>query len=154
MLKTIDMEIALMKYFGVRENIIVPNISWGIQIHECDLLIVRSSGYCIEVEIKVSKQDLKADFEKRHKHKDKANRIKEFYYALPYSLYGTCKELIPEESGLLLVHDNLKVVVVKSPRINTNSKKLEEKEIRHILHLGCMRICTLKQKISKLQKSK
>jgi len=66
-LKTSDIEFAVAKYFNFRKNLIVPNVSWGFNIHECDLLIVRKSGYAIEVEIKISKSDFKADFKKIHK---------------------------------------------------------------------------------------
>lgn len=55
----LEMEIAIANLFDIRKNIIVPNISCGLGIHECDLFIVRNSGYCIEVEIKRSEQDLK-----------------------------------------------------------------------------------------------
>lgn len=58
---TLDMEIVLMEYFGVNRNIIVPNVSWGLNLHECDLLIFSKSGYATEVEIKISKQDLLKD---------------------------------------------------------------------------------------------
>jgi len=38
---TIEMEIAISKYFGYRQNIIVPNISWGFMNHESDIFIVK-----------------------------------------------------------------------------------------------------------------
>ena len=48
-----------MNFFNYRANLIVPNISWGLGLHECDLLVLTSSGYATEIEIKVSKADLK-----------------------------------------------------------------------------------------------
>jgi hypothetical protein len=100
---TLEMEIALMKYFGVRQNLIVPNISWGLYIHECDLLVVKKSGYAIEVEIKVSVQDFKKDFKKGHQHNDKFNRIKSMYYAFPKSIVDKCVDLVPENCGIISV---------------------------------------------------
>jgi len=74
---TIEIEERVAQYFGPRECIIVPNISWGINIHECDLLIIRKSGYGIEVEIKISKSDLIADAKKGHHHHDRMDRLRE-----------------------------------------------------------------------------
>jgi hypothetical protein len=65
-MKAIHVELAVASYFGIRRHLIVPNVSWGLGLrHECDLLIVRESGFAAEVEIKVSKSDLKKDVEKR-----------------------------------------------------------------------------------------
>ena len=55
----------------------MPNISWGLGVHEIDLFVVRPSGYAIEVEIKVSLSDFKADFNKKHTHS--SPKIREFY---------------------------------------------------------------------------
>lgn len=154
-IKTIDIEVAVANYFGVRQNIIVPNISWGIFIHECDLLIIRPSGYAIEVEIKVSVQDLKNDFLKKHNHKD--SRIKQMYYAIPEYMYNKALDLIPINCGIITVnkYDNINdyydTQVKREAKIN-DSKKLTQEEINHVAHLGCMRIFTLKRKIIGLQK--
>lgn len=45
-----------------RECLTVPNTSWSG--YECDLLVVTRSGKLIDVEIKLSKDDLKADLKK------------------------------------------------------------------------------------------
>ena len=64
-MKTIEVEVAIMQHFDVRRNVIVPNVSWGIfrpgigQLHEIDLLVLSGSNYATEVEIKVTKADLK-----------------------------------------------------------------------------------------------
>lgn len=146
----LEMEIAIANLFDIRKNIIVPNISWGLGIHECDLFIVRNSGYCIEVEIKRSKQDLKKDFEKTHSHIDKENRIKDFYYAIPDYLYESCKELIGDK-GLILVskwNSNSKIYIKAKiqtkPTSIKNARKLTDKEILKVLKLGVMRVWKLK----------
>lgn len=67
-----DIEIAIAKMFNYRMNVIVPNVSWGLGLRcECDLLIVSQRRYATEIEIKVSKSDIKAD-----KKKHPAARIK------------------------------------------------------------------------------
>lgn len=147
-----EMETAIANLFNYRKNLIVPNISWGIGIHECDMLIVRiQTGLAIEVEIKRSKADLKADFKKEHNHND--DRIKEFYYALPEELVESCKELIPERAGLIsikLYRKKYKAEIIKKAKIN-KARRLTEHESLRIAHLGTMRIWSLKNKINKLQ---
>jgi hypothetical protein len=149
-MKTIEIEIALMKHFGIRQNIIVPNINWGLWIHECDLFIVRPSGNTIEIEIKVSFADFKKDFTKKHNHIDKFNRIHKFYYAMPIGLIDKCKQMIPINSGLIAIEEDGKCVVMKEAVVNNGFIKLTEKEKYQVCRLGAMRILTLKEKINKL----
>jgi hypothetical protein len=147
------MEIALMKYFGVRQNLIVPNISWGLYIHECDLLVVKKSGYAIEVEIKVSVQDFKKDFKKGHQHNDKFNRIKSMYYAFPKSIVDKCVDLVPENCGIISVrkyNGECYCQTIRGAKNNKKAEKLTDKDIQQIGRLGTMRILGLKQKINKL----
>lgn len=155
-IKTIEIEISVSKYFGIRQNIIVPNISWGLLSHEVDLLVVRKSGIAIEIEIKISLQDFKADFKKQHHHQERLNRITEFYYAMPETLYEKCKDLIPPEAGILTCNrgswEGAKVYVKKvrrSIRIK-NAKKLTTEEQFKVAQLGCLRIMPLKEKIVNL----
>lgn len=156
-MKTSDIEFAVAKYFNFRKNLIVPNVSWGFNIHECDLLIVRKSGYAIEVEIKISKSDFKADFKKIHKHIDIDNRICEFYYVLPQKIYDNCKNLIPNNAGVIVcdeyVGNNTKKhiyvkLIRKSKRIK-GARKLTNDEQFKLLRLGNMRIWNLKKKLLK-----
>lgn len=159
MISTEEIEVAVIPLFGngkgdhhkfhssVRTNIMVPNISWGLWIHECDLLIIRPSGHAIEVEIKRSKSDLKADFNKKHQHKSK--RIKQLYYAIPEELRVSCEELIPENAGLIIVDSDLKAFIVKEAPMNKDCRKLTDNEIATVCRLGCMRIWGLKKRITK-----
>jgi len=150
-IKTIEIEVAIAKFFGIRQNIIVPNISWGLLgMHECDIFLIKKSGYCMEVEIKISKSDLLADFKKEHQHKD--NRIKEFYYAIPIKLLESCESLIPEHIGIIVCEriKNRKHIHTKIHRKTTTNKKarkLTDKEMLKVAKLGCMRIWSLKEKL-------
>lgn len=152
-IKTIEMELAIAKMFGFRQNIIVPNISWGFDwMHECDLFILRKSGVAIEVEIKTSKSDLLADFKKYHKHVDKKNRITEFYYAFPENMYDNCKDLIPETVGIILCFkygnsDNTHARIERKAKRIKSARKLTIEEQLKIGRLGCVRIWGLKQKL-------
>lgn len=153
---TIEMEVAIANFFGYRQNIIVPNISWGLGMHECDMFIVSKARYCTEAEIKRSKSDLLADFEKGHHHKDRKNRIKEFYYAIPKSLLETCEPLIPKDIGIIICEkseyrDYVYAHIHRKTKPNLTAIRLTEKELHKVAHLGTMRIWSLKNKIIKLQ---
>ena len=153
-LKSLDIEVALSYLFDYRRNIIIPNLSWGIGIHECDIFIIRSSsGYAIECEIKVSKADLVKDAKKNHDHSD--NRIKEFYFAIPEYLYESCKDLIPKHAGIItceIYRNKPKATIVRNPIINKNARKLTIEEQFKITKLGCLRVWRLKEKLSNLNK--
>lgn len=156
LITTIEMEVAVSLKFGVRTNIIVPNISWGLAgMHECDVFIIKSSGYCVEVEIKRSKSDLLADFKKGHHHKDR--RIKEFYYCFPESMLKTCEELIPKEAGIITCkryENGVYARFHRDPIPRFGALKLSKEEQLKVAKLGTMRIWSLKQKIIKLQNDK
>lgn len=151
---TLEMEVALMKHFDVRRNLIVPNVSFGMRskeygsLHECDLLVLSKSNYATEIEIKVSKSDLLKDFEKGHGHDH--NLIKNLYYAVPSHLQEIALEVIPKRSGLLVVDDRVKQV--KSPISRSNCIKWSDKDRLNLMRLGCMRIFTLKKNVLKLKK--
>ena len=153
---TIEMEVAISNKFGFRTNIIVPNVSWGLHgMHECDIFIIKSSGYCIEVEIKRSKSDLLADFKKGHHHIDK--RIKEFYYCLPESLMKTCEEHIPKGAGIITCRrygNGVHATIFRDPTPRRDAVKLTNAEQFKVAKLGTMRIWSLKNKIIKLQNEK
>ena len=161
----LEMEIALMEYWGAYTNLIIPNIYYGMGIyHECDLLVLTNSGYATEIEIKVSKQDLKKDLEKTHRHH--SNKIKCLYFAIPEKLVD-CIEYIPKHAGILKVSEGFvstgigeetewsKIVEeIRKPTIGTNSYKFSDKERYKLARLGAMRILSLKKKIHKLRGSK
>ncbi len=155
-LTTNEMEVAIAKYFNVRLNIIVPNISWGLAgMHECDMFIIKRSGVAVEVEIKRTKSDFLADFKKGHDHKDKFNRITEFYYAFPLELLDKCIDLVPEHAGIFVCKrygDNgiVKAHLERKPTKIKNSRKLTIEEQLKVAKLGTMRIWSLKEKLIKL----
>ena len=157
---TTEMEIAIAKMFGIRKNIIVPNISWGLGLHECDLLVLRKSGYAAEVEIKRTLYDFKRDFEKIHQHVDRQNRIVEFYYAFPEELYEKCKHLIPEHAGVILCKSfydykkrfKPKAYIKKKAKRASKAKKMTENEQQQIVRLGALRLWSLKEKITRYER--
>jgi hypothetical protein len=162
-----EIELAIARYYGTREHIIVPNISWGFDyIHECDLFIIKKSGYAVEVEIKRSKTDLLNDFKKPHKHA--SNKIREFFYAIPKENVEEWSKLIPKHAGIIAywkteeeIWDKKKrrwtgkykwvtrAGRIKSAKINKSADKLTIEEQLKVARLGCLRIWNLKQKLIK-----
>lgn len=116
---TLQMEIALMQFFGITKNIIVPNITHmsGLVGFESDLLVLSKSGYATCVEIKVSKGDLRNDLKKDHIKNLGCNwrsyngnngknfyykNLKYFIYAVPDYLGEEALKQIPDFCGLLV----------------------------------------------------
>lgn len=165
----LEMEISLMEKFNIRVNLIVPNVSWGMGLHECDLLILRKSGIATEIEIKVSKADIKKDKTKKHDHTHKL--IKNLYFAVPEHLKDFALEHIPEKAGLITVSkyegriycthtkktkaDDRYVVETVRPCIpNKNSIKWTDDQKSKLQRLAAMRVLTLKKNVFKLKQTK
>ena len=147
---TLEMEVAIMNYLGVRKNIIVPNVFWGLIDYEADIVSLTKSGYATEIEIKVSKSDLLADFKKSIQHN--SNLFKYFYYAIPKDMQEYALDKIPKEAGLLVVSfgkdsNDLSVTEVRSPILNKSHIKWTDKDTLKLAELGCMRILGLKKKL-------
>lgn len=156
-----EMEVLLARHLNYRANLIVPNVSWGLGIHEVDMLILSSSNYASEIEIKISLADLKADLKKPHGHH--SNKIKKLYFAIPKELEEKALEFIPERAGLFVINDSYTrngrqvkpyVVLSKAPKSNPTARKLNDKEIKKLYELAAMRIWSLKEVIYRLQKGK
>lgn len=153
-LTSTEIEIYLSNYFNYRQNTIIPNISYGLGVHECDLFVIRKSGYVVEIEIKISVQDIKADLKKEHKHKSK--KIRELYFAIPKELEHAIK-YIPEHAGIITIEKHLDfkpatIRTIRSAKLNTDARKLTTEEIQKAGHLGCMRIWALKQQVVELSR--
>jgi len=143
-------EVCVAELIGYRNNVIVPNVSWGLGLnHECDLLVLDKQGRFTEVEIKVSTADLKADFKKQHGHRSKF--ISRLIYAMPEELCKKHLDLIPENCGLIGVTEsnynkgNFKAYWIKQCRHDKTKTKPEQKMIDNFYRLGCMRIWSLKK---------
>jgi len=153
-------EIAIMNYIGVHNHTIVPNVFWSFFRHEVDILSVTSSGYATEIEIKISKSDLKKDKDKHHSHYSPL--IKYFYFAVPEYLKDFALENIPERAGLFVVDKRFRqsyeriytfpsyqVREIKKPKINSSCKKWSDADISKLSRLGVMRILGLKRNLLK-----
>jgi len=157
-----DIEIAVAKHFRPRVNLAVPNVSWGLGLHECDMLVLTASGYAYEVEIKVSKADLIKDAEKSHGHRH--SKIKRLYFAIPEHLEPHI-EHIPARAGILMVYwrqwresenyytpeAGFRVKVLREAE-NTGCYKFKDHERETFFRLGALRILGLKERLRSTQK--
>ncbi|BEO96337.1 hypothetical protein FNSP10_12410 [Fusobacterium nucleatum] len=155
---TPEMEKLVYWYFQDSSLVIVPKISgnnWWLDTesdpiiwknivnHECDMLIVSKKCYLTEVEIKISLSDLKADFKKKHQHKDE--NIKNFYYAFPEEMKEKALELIPKECGILIAVKKKcsipcrKIECYRKPKINKEAKPINDIVLSKIYRLGYLR---------------
>jgi len=161
-IRCLDIEIAVSEHFNPRLNIMVPNVSWGFGLHECDMLVLTKSGHATEVEIKVSAADLKKDAKKWHGHA--SDKIEFLYFAVPETLLKY-EAFIPSWAGILVVSEAEEIRYTSSyssgePRRICRvhrlpqrrlTYKFSENEMYRIARLGTMRIWTLKQKIKKMR---
>ncbi len=133
-----DIERAVAKYFNFRVNLIIPRVSWGFNIHECDLLIMTKSGYLYEVEIKVSRADLIRDSFKSHGHL--SSKIKKLYFAMPEDILGIERKYIPERAGILSISFGTLYVNIIREAETQKTEPLTIKERYKLARLGAMRI--------------
>ena len=151
---TSEMEIALSTWLDYRANLIVPNVYWGMNVHECDLLVVSRAGYLTEIEIKVSRANLKADAKKWHGHE--SDQIKRLFFALPDYLEH-CIDMVPERAGIILVRPMQQKDIdagwsprcreIRPAKRNPAATKISDADRYKIARLGALRIWRLKRKL-------
>jgi len=160
---TADMvEIVVANHFNWRQNLIVPNVHWGLGLeYECDMVIVRPSGYVIEVEIKVTAADLRRDRNKRKwqfinsANLYRTNQLfKLRYFAVPVELAGEINN-IPEGCGFIVAdvlaedgtvnrYDGC-CKIVKQSRVNKQALPISPAKWDNLQRLAAMRIWSLKE---------
>jgi hypothetical protein len=147
------MEIAVATLINWAAITIVPNVYWGLGLrHEADLISVDSKLRFTEIEIKISKSDLRADFKKGHNHSHPL--ITRLFYAVPEKLVPLAIELVPKKCGIISVAWNpgrgcylAKYVRRAIHRPSTVSETERQQKYVKLMELGVMRIWTLKKVI-------
>ncbi len=144
-----QIEMAVADHFGYRQNLIVPNVHWGLGLpYEADLVILRPSGWAIEVEIKCTASDIKADHRKRRQHD--SNLFRELYFAVPEALSYSAD--IPEHAGIFSVFwyrpGWLKVKKVRSAALRKTATKWKPETRQKLCELAAMRIWSLKHHLA------
>ena len=135
---------------GIRSNIIVPNVSWGMGIeYEADLIVLSKQGYVTEYEIKRSYSDFVADFAK-NKDAHKAPWVYRFYYVLPLSIKNKAEKFIQytgiENPAILFYDENGKFTSNDGyPYVKCGRKMFLEEQLK-LARLGVIRYWNLRGK--------
>ena len=149
-----DIELIVADDFNFRQNIIVPNVHWGLGLlYEADMVVLRKSGYAIEVEIKVTSQDIKADLKKRHHHD--SNLFRELWFAVPAKLADHPD--IPSRAGIISLEwhpyrGEYMCVRTRGAKANTKATRWTDAIKAKLTRLGCMRTWGLKAHLKKLRR--
>jgi hypothetical protein len=146
-----QMEVEVSALLNYRVYAIVPNVSWGwLRRHEADMIAVDDKLRATEIEIKISLQDLKKDFDKGHGHHDK--KVGRLVYAVPEFLLENAIELVPKHCGIISVSQLIRKDVVvgfmarwyRQCRFSKDYEPITKDSYIKLLELGCMRIWSLK----------
>lgn len=142
-----EIEVAVSNHFDPRRYVIVPNVSWGMFGYELDLCLLNNKTlYAYEVEIKVSKSDLKKDALKQHHHDRNGNMIRGLYFAMPERMRD-CLGLVPERAGVLLVSETGFVTTARDYKPNP-ARKWTYEDAYKLARLGTLRIWSMRQNLN------
>ena len=157
-MNTTEIELTLYHYFRFLQNDVITNIYLDYRKYECDLIVIRNQSlYALEVEIKISVSDLKAERKKQRYQRrgvdcyhDSAvgmsQRFKEKWFAMPEKMKQKGLELIPKYAGLLIVNENGGVKIARKAK-KLNSQPLTQAQRTDLLRLGVMKCYKLKQRM-------
>ena len=140
---TYEIEMAITRHIGTKDNVIIPNLSFGLFPYELDLCILNRNLYASEVEIKISKSDLKADAKKNHHHDRNGNYIKYLWFAMPEKM-NCCLDLVPDRAGIYLVDSKGHVRIARKPKQNKLVKRWDYKMAFRLARLGTIRLWAVK----------
>lgn len=150
-ISAVEIEIALADFLDYRKNIIVPRVERGAGLHECDLIMLRPTGYATEYEIKISKGDLMKDFKKEHGHQNEL--IKEMYYAVPMNLVSDTLSVIDRKYGVIGIlrkgDGSLEAKEIR-PAVHQKARKWTDEEAYQLMRLNAMRLWRQKAENVKL----
>ncbi len=148
-----DIELAVARcLYNPRTYLLLTNVSWGLGVHECDLLAMSGARYLTEIEIKVSVNDCRRDLSKRHHHDNV--KIKYLYFAVPDTIVSKCLPYIPERAGIIAVTDRgqyLHARRLRPARAHAGARPLSEFEVSKLQRLGCIRYWFIREQLQALK---
>lgn len=142
--------------------VVVPNCTWTG--HECDLLVVTERLMLVDVEVKISRADLKADAGKDKwwkrtamwrpnevrpppVHRDWPPKVWKHYYALPRSIWKPelMDSLASTASGVILLGterspEQFVVELIRRPKANPEAKPIGAASVADIARLASLRM--------------
>lgn len=138
--------------FHYRRVCVVPNVSWGLLDWEADMIVLQSSGFLTEIEVKISVADLRRDADKK-KHAmffDPRRLVPQrLFYAMPADVAEKAADAVPAHAGIIIVRPCAdtsynRARIVRAAKKNVAARKLTETEKFQLLRLGVMRYWTRK----------
>lgn len=143
-------DLIVSKEGGVRKNLCVPNVSWGLNIdYEADLLIITKSGYCTEYEIKRSYSDFLADM-KKDECAHKAPWVYKFYYVIPLSIKDKVLKYFEDKGkeppAIICYSEDKKLSYCGGFPYVKGGRKMFLEEMLKVARLGTMRYWNLRNK--------
>ena len=113
-------------------------------MYEADLLIITRTKRVMEVEIKISLEDMKRDLKKKILHDHKM--IHMVYYAFPKALYEEYKEtingLVPSFAGIMSINENsFENIIIRRP-VKRKVKPISFTKQIELMRLAAMKWCT------------
>jgi len=144
---TKEMETALYNNFNTGGVLIIPNVSWGMFNHECDLIMLSKAGYATEIEIKISRADLLKDKKKVHNHDDP--KISKLFFAIPDYMEKDI-DLIPRRAGIILVNKHGHCKNIRAAH-GKYLYKFPDAEKYKLARLGSIRLWSYRRKIIELE---
>lgn len=150
-----------------RKYLAVPNCGWTG--HEADLLIVDKTLRLIDVEVKISRSDLKQDLTKDKWYSTRPwrrctvkttavrrewpDKVWKHYYALPADIWqSSLLTSLPAASGILLLsastQGNTQVKVIRHAKPNRDAKPVSAADAVDIARLISLRYWAIKSKLA------
>lgn len=115
-------------------DIVLPNYYWFD--YEMDICKITQSGYIVEYEIKISRADYKADFNKnfygytKHDMLRSGKGANRFYFVVPENLVQISE--VPEHCGLIY-YSEYKITIIKNAKLLHRNHFTNYKRVAHKL---------------------
>jgi len=126
----------------------VHSLGWYVP----DILIVNNDRKLIEIEVKVTLADFKADAKKRIWKTRDTGKVKmphQFYYGIPAELEEKIKPIMRKDCGLIRIGDKKEwqnygdvVSVAKTAPVNKESKRLTARELVEMVNHQTGTLCS------------
>ncbi|MDE2105439.1 MAG: hypothetical protein KGL39_49890 [Patescibacteria group bacterium] len=127
-----NLELAAMRWLWLEKkcHYIVEQRTPRHGMGQPDVIGVTKDRYLVEVEIKRSVSDFRADRAKNHRQNSSNgfHLVKYFYYLMPYKVFEKVELEIPEWAGVLTLGEDQIMPVVKCRAPSLTGKKLSLKE--------------------------
>lgn len=137
-----EIQRALGWHYGIKRGCIpIPNVLMDYGRYEADFIYINQNNYLTEIEIKVSFQDFKADFTKKHYHD--STDVRSLYYAVPYELYSKYKaeihSMAASKGAGIITLKGWTCNIALRPKIRRDVQPLDIRKQHHYMRLGCMK---------------